>query len=173
MCKPYTVQFFWIQVPLLHAKNHFQTPVIPLVAERNPSRSQFPYGRFIHPPHFKTPKIRSCRSPLVHCLCSHHNRFISHHYYIMTSHILSTSEFHVGSIFHYDSSQSFILYSYWMMWNSLRSKFKLSCAIDSNTSSVIEIRFLQCLGICMNQWYISLLLIMGIHQCLLIEKYYR
>ena len=173
MCKPYTVQCFQSQVPLLHAKNQFQTPVIPLVAERNPSRSQFPYGRFIHPPHFKTPKIHSCRSPIFHCLCSHHNHFISHHYYIMTSHILSTSEFHVGSIFHYDSSQSFILYSYWMMWNSLRSTFQWSCPIDSDTSSGIEIRVLQCPGICMNQCHISLLLIMGIHQCLLIDKYCR
>ena len=78
--------------------------------QKNLSRSQFPYGRFIHPPHFKTQKNHSCRSPIFHCLCIHHNRFISHHYYVMTSHILSTFEFHVGSIFHYDSSQSFIWY---------------------------------------------------------------
>ena len=106
------------------------------------SRIQLPYGRFIHPPHFKTLKIHSCRSPIFYCLCSHHNHFISHHYYIMTSHMLSTSEFHVGSIFHYDSSQSFILYSYWMMWNSLRSTFQWSYPIDSDTSSRIEIRVL-------------------------------
>ena len=87
--------------------------------------------------------------------------FICHHYYITTSHILSTSEFHVGSIFHYDSSQSLILYLYQMMWNSLRSTFQWSCPIDSDTSSGIEIRVLQCPGICMNQWQISLLLIMG------------
>ena len=103
---------------------------------KNPSRIQFPYGRFIHPPHFKTLKIHSCQSSIFHCLCrTHHNHFISHHYYIMTSHILSTSEFHVGSSFHYDSSQSFILYSYWMMWNSLRSTFQWSCPIDLNKLS--------------------------------------
>ena len=107
MCKPYQCSIS--QVPLLHAKNHFQTPVIPIVAERNPSRSQLHYGRFIHPPHLKTLKIHSCRSPIFHCLCSHHNHFIFHHYYITTSHILSTFEFHVGSIFHYDSSQYFVL----------------------------------------------------------------
>ena len=102
-----------------------------LLPKRNLSRSQLHYGRFIHPPDFKTLKIHSCRSPIFYCLCSHLNRFIFHHYYIMTSHILSTSKFHVGSIFHYDSSQSFILYSYWMMWNSLRSTFQWSCPIDS------------------------------------------
>ena len=90
----------------------------------------------------KPKKIHSCRSPIFHYLCSHHNRFISHHYYILTSHILSTFEFHVGSIFHYDSSQSFILFSYWMMWNSLRSTFQWSCPINSDTLSQIEIRVL-------------------------------
>ena len=113
-----------------------------LLLKETPQKSQFPYGRFIHPPHFKTPKIHSCQSPIFHCLCSHHNRFIFHHYYLMTSHILSTYEFHVGPIFHYDSSQSFILYSYWMMWNSLRSTFQWSYAIDSDTSSRIDIRVL-------------------------------
>ena len=107
---------------------------------KNPSRSQFPYGRFIHPPHLKTLKIHSCRSPIFHCLCSHLNHFIFHHYYIMTSHILSTYEFHVGSIFHYESSQSFILYSYWMMWNSLRSTFQWSCPIESDILFGIKIR---------------------------------
>ena len=110
-----------------------------LLPKRNLSRSQLHYGRLIHPPHFKTLKIHSCRSPIFHCLCSHHNRFISYHYYIMTSHILSTSKFHVGSIFHYDSSQSFILYSYWMMWNSLTSTFQWSYPIDFDTLSRIEI----------------------------------
>ena len=109
-----------------------------LVPKRNLSRSQLHYGSFIHPPHFKTLKIHSCRSPIFHCLCSHLNHFIFHHYYIMTSHILSTSEFHVGSIFHYDSSQSFILYSYWMMWNSLRSTFQWYCPIYSDIFSLGE-----------------------------------
>ena len=140
MCKTYRVQCFRSQVSLLHAKNPFQTRVIPIVVERNPSRSQLHYGRFTHPPHFKTLKIHSCLSLIFHCLCSHHNHFISHHYYIMTLHILSASKFHVGPIFHYDCLQSFILYSYWMMWNSLRSTFQWSCPIDSNTSSRIEIR---------------------------------
>ena len=127
MWKPYRDQFSISQVPLLHSKNPFKMTLssshlsYQLLPKRNLSRIQLHYCRLIYPPHFKTLKIHSCQSPIFHCLCSHHNCFISYHYYIMTSHILSTSEFHVGSIFHYDSSQWFILYSYWMMWNSLRS----------------------------------------------------
>ena len=109
-------------------------------SQKKPLKKPIVIWQIHSPSSFKTLKIHSCRSPILHCLCSHHNHFISHHYYIMNSHILSTSKFQVGSIFHYDSSQSFILYLYWMMWNSLRSTFQWSCPIDSNTSSKIKIR---------------------------------
>ena len=142
MCKPYRVQCFQNSSLIATCQESFLDTYHPTCCWKKPLKKPIALCRFIYPPHFKTLKIHSCWSPLFHCLCSRHNRFISHYYYIMTSHILSTSEFHVGSIFHYESSQSFILYSYWMMWNSLRSNFQWSCPIESNTSSGIDIIFL-------------------------------